>query len=235
MKQLFISASLIGLATAAHAQLFTPGADFNMNVTNSPGTSNNVVPFTPGLHSIDGGDATLSIAVVNAANFATTGDQWVVLTTQATLGTRLSQPDQDWSVEAVGLPAAVPGNFIADYSQWQDLNGANIPQSTHIFNQPLISNPVPGMTGTGEGSSGFVSPFPAGPVFQLGGFSDPFSIVTNALDTINVGGEVEALEFGPQSAPPSGVPEPSTWAMLAIGFGFMAWGAMARKRMRELY
>ena len=32
----------------------------------------------------------------------------------------------------------------------------------------------------------------------------------------------------------SAVPEPSTWAMLIIGFGFMAWGASARKRVRQL-
>ena len=31
----------------------------------------------------------------------------------------------------------------------------------------------------------------------------------------------------------SAVPEPSTWAMLAIGFGFMAWGALTRKKIRS--
>ena len=30
----------------------------------------------------------------------------------------------------------------------------------------------------------------------------------------------------------TGVPEPRTWAMLAIGFGFMAWGASVRKKIR---
>jgi hypothetical protein len=29
-------------------------------------------------------------------------------------------------------------------------------------------------------------------------------------------------------------PELSTWAMLAIGFGFMAWGASTRRRVRQL-
>lgn len=32
----------------------------------------------------------------------------------------------------------------------------------------------------------------------------------------------------------STVPEPSTWAMLIIGFGFMAWGASTRRRVRTL-
>jgi hypothetical protein len=36
------------------------------------------------------------------------------------------------------------------------------------------------------------------------------------------------------TAVPAGVPEPSTWVMLAIGFGFMAWGASTRRRVRQL-
>ncbi|MBV8795418.1 MAG: PEP-CTERM sorting domain-containing protein [Hyphomicrobiales bacterium] len=221
-KLIVTTAVLLGLAAPAHAQLFTPGGTFNFNIQNSPGTSNNVVTFTPGTQLIDGGDVALTISVVNAPDFATTGAQWVVLQTQTVGGAPLSQPGDDWSISAVGLPAAVAINFIADYSQWQDTSGANIPQTNHIFNQPLISSPVPGLTGTGEGTSGFVSPIPVGPAFPLGAFSDPFSIVTNALGTVNVGGEIEALEFEPQS-PPSAVPEPSTWAMMLAGFAGLAF------------
>jgi hypothetical protein len=92
---------------------------------------------------------------------------------------------------------------------------------------------VPGMTGTGEGTSGFASPIAVGPAFPLGGFADPFSIVTNALGTTNVGGEIEALEFAPQS-PPSAVPEPSTWAMMVLGFaglGFLGYRKTAKARL----
>jgi PEP-CTERM motif len=216
-KLIITTATLLGLAAPAHAQLFTPGGAYSFNISNSPGTSNNAVTFTPGTQLIDGGDVALTLTIVNAADFATTGAQWVVLQTQTVGGLALSQPNEDWSISAVGLPAAIPINFIADYSQWTDTSGANIPQTNHIFNQPLISDPVPGMTGTGEGTSGFASPIAIGPAFPLGGFSDPFSIVTNALGTTNVGGEIEALEFAPQS-PPTGVPEPSTWAMMLAGF-----------------
>jgi hypothetical protein len=178
---------------------------------------NNVVTFTPGTQLIDGGDVALTLTIVNAANFATTGAQWVVLQTQAVGGVALSQPNEDWSISAVGLPAAVPLNFIADYSQWQDLTGANIPQVNSIFSQTLMSSPVPGLTGTGEGNSGFVSPVGPGPLGNLGAFADTFGLVTNALGTVNVGGEIEALEFAPQS-PPTGVPEPGTWATMLAGF-----------------
>jgi hypothetical protein len=221
---LFAALLAVSAAQSAHAQLFTPGGTYNFNIQNSPGTSNNPVTFTPGTQLIDGGDVALTLTIVNAADFATTGAQWVVLQTQTVGGVALSQPNENWSFSAVGLPAAIPINFIADYSQWTDTSGANIPQTNHIFNQPLISNPVPGMTGTGEGTSGFAAPIAVGPAFPLGGFSDPFSIVTNALGTTNVGGEIEALEFAPQI--PTAVPEPSTWAMMILGFagvGFMAY------------
>jgi PEP-CTERM motif-containing protein len=232
-KLIITTAALLGLAAPAHAQLFTPGGTYNFNIQNSPGTSNNPVTFTPGTQLIDGGDVTLTLTIVNAADFATTGAQWIVLQTQTVGGLALSQPGENWSFSAVGLPAAIPINFIADYSQWTDTSGANIPQTNSIFGQTLMSNPVPGMTGTGEGNSGFAAAIPVGPAFPLGGFSDPFSIVTNALGTTNVGGEIEALEFAPQS-PPSGVPEPSTWAMMLAGFagiGLLGYRKTAKARL----
>ena len=78
-KLILTTAVLLGLAAPAHAQLFTPGGTYNFNIQNSPGTSNNVVTFTPGTQLIDGGDVALTLTIVNAADFATTGAQWVVL------------------------------------------------------------------------------------------------------------------------------------------------------------
>jgi hypothetical protein len=170
---------------------------------------------------------------VNAPNYATTGAQWVVLQTQTVGGVPLSQSDEDWSINSVGLPAAEALNFIADYSQWQDLTGANIPQNNSIFSQTLMSSPVPGLNGIGEGNSGFVSPVGPGPLGNLGAFADTFGLVTNALGTTNVGGEIEALEFEPASFTP-GVPEPSTWAMMLLGFaglGFLGYRQTAKARL----
>jgi len=59
----------------------------------------------------------------------------------------------------------------------------------------------------------------------------PFSMTEAAhLDLIS-GGSITGFN---QSMTSSAIPEPSTWAMLVIGFGFMAWGALSRKRVREL-
>jgi PEP-CTERM motif len=78
------------------------------------------------------------------------------------------------------------------------------------------------MTGNGEGNSGFVSPVGSGPLGNLGGFADPFDIVLNGLPAVQVNGFTQALEFSPETP----VPEPSTWAMMALGFaglGFLGW------------
>jgi hypothetical protein len=48
-----------------------------------------------------------------------------------------------------------------------------------------------------------------------------------------VGGEIEALEFDPASFTP-GVPEPSTWAMMLLGFaglGFLGYRQTAKARL----
>jgi hypothetical protein len=55
-KLIITTATLLGLAAPAHAQLFTPGGAYSFNISNSPGTSNNAVTFTPGTQLIDGGD-----------------------------------------------------------------------------------------------------------------------------------------------------------------------------------
>ncbi len=179
-KLIITTAVLLGLAAPAHRSALSPGGTYNFNIQNSPGTSNNPVTFTPGTQLIDGGDVALTLTIVNAADFATTGAQWIVLQTQTVGGLALSQPGENWSFSAVGLPAAIPINFIATTASGQTPVGRTSRRLNSIFGQTLISNPVPGMTGTGEGYSGFAAAIPAGPAFPLGGFSDPFSIVTNA-------------------------------------------------------
>jgi hypothetical protein len=92
-KLIVTTAVLLGLAAPAHAQLFTNGATYNFNIQNSPGSSNNVVTFTPSsTQLIDGGDVALTLTVVNAPNYATTGAQWVVLQTQTVAVFRCRSP-----------------------------------------------------------------------------------------------------------------------------------------------
>ena len=220
-KLIITTALLLGLAAPAHAALFTIGATFNVDFENSPTSENDTATFSPGVTQLlDGGNVDLTINVVSAGG----GAEWVVFNYQTvSADLPLSVSGEDWSINQLGLPAAVPLNFIADYSQWQGPNGANIPQTGGIFGQTLMANPVPGMTGNGEGNSGFVSPVGSGPLGNLGGFADPFDIVLNGLPASQVNGFTQALEF---SAVTPSAPEASTWAMMVLGFaglGFMGW------------
>jgi hypothetical protein len=168
-----------------------------------------------------GGALDLTISVVNAGG----GAEWVVFNYQTTSSTTpLSLGSQSWAISPNGLPAAVALNFIGDYTQWQGPNGANIAQTGGIFGQTLMASPITGVVGNGEGNSGYVDPIGGpGPLPPLGGYADPFQIVLNGLPATQVNGEIAALEFAPQVAT---VPEPSTWAMMLLGFagvGFMAY------------
>jgi PEP-CTERM motif-containing protein len=220
-KLIITTAVLLGLAAPAHAALFTDGATFTIDFENSPTSENDTVTFSPGeTQLVDGGNVDLTISVVAAGG----GAEWAVFNYQTVSATLpLSVSGQDWSIEQIGMPAAVPLNFIADYTQWQGPNGANIPQTGGIFGQTLMANPVPGMTGNGEGNSGFVSPVGSGPLGELGAFADPFDIVLNGLPAAQVNGFTQALEFAPVTP---AVPEASTWAMMLAGFaglGLAGW------------
>jgi hypothetical protein len=224
-KLIVTTAVLLGLAAPAHAALFTNGATFTIDFENSPTSENDTVTFSPGeTQPVDGGNLDLTISVVAAGG----GAEWAVFNYQTTSpNLPLSSAGQDWSIEQIGIPAAVPLNFIADYAQWQGPNGA----TGGIFGQPLMANPVPGMTGSGEGSSGFVNPVGSGPLGSLGAFADPFNIVLNGLPASQVNGFTQALEFAPATA---AVPEPWTWAMMFLGFaglGFLGYRQTPKARL----
>ena len=58
----------------------------------------------------------------------------------------------------------------------------------------------------------------------------PFSMTEGAALALRADGSVTGFS----QSMTTGVPEPATWAMLAIGFGFMAWGVASRRKVRDL-
>jgi hypothetical protein len=221
-------AGLLMAATSqpAAAEVFSIGGTFTVSGGNSPDTFSQSVTLAPGTTSLDGGALSLTISIVPVGDAAQ--NEWLVFSYQTPNGGALSLPGEDWSLDQTGLPAAIPGVFDGDFAQFLNSDGHPFDQTVSIFGQTLMSNPVPGGTGNGEGSSGYASDFSAGPVFELGAFSDPFDIVTNAEGSDAVTGFVQALEFRPQT-PTSAVPEPFTLSLFGAGLA----GAAASRRRKK--
>jgi hypothetical protein len=76
------------------------------------------------------------------------------------------------------------------------------------------------------------------PAALLDGSFGPVSAATGAFSSDETQFAIDFTaprqSFGGSIQLTTGVPEPSTWVMLGIGFGFMAWGATTRRRARQL-
>jgi hypothetical protein len=76
------------------------------------------------------------------------------------------------------------------------------------------------------------------PAALLDGSFGPVSAATGAFSSDETQFAIDFTaprqSFGGSIQLTTGVPEPSTWVMLGIGFGFMAWGASTRRRARQL-
>jgi hypothetical protein len=71
------------------------------------------------------------------------------------------------------------------------------------------------------------------PVTLLDGSFGPVSAATGAFSSDETQFAIDFTaprqSFGGSVQLTTGVPEPSTWVMLAVGFGFMAWGGWTRR------
>ena len=230
-KLIVTTAVLLGLAAPAHAaNLFVPGSTFQVNTTNSPDSFSNTVNLTPGTQLLDDGAVSLNISIVGASD----GGEWLVFNYTTTSGAPLSADDDYWSVNQLGLDAAVPVNFNYAYSEFL-VNGVSQPWSYSFFGgYTPISSPVPGLSGTGVGNlTSFNSPQAAGPLGNLGAFISSYSSYLSSadIDPTMVNGWTQALEFTPQTA---AVPELSTWAMMLAGFvglGFLGYRKTVKTRL----
>jgi hypothetical protein len=155
-------------------------------------------------------------------------DEWLVFDYQtATSGTQLVPNTADnWSIDQTGLDLVAASNFVGAFAEFLDSSGNAITPSTAVFpGYSVMSNPVPGGAGTGEGAF-FSAAVPAGPLPALGAFINPFNqLDATGVPSANVEGFYQALEFAPVAA---ATPEPST--VLLIGAGLLGVGLMRRLR-----
>jgi hypothetical protein len=210
---------------AAMAGVFVAGSTFTVHAGNSPDSFDQVVTLAPGTTLLGSSGLSLTISIVPVGDAEQ--NEWLVFHYHTT-GGPLSLPGENWTINQVGLDAAVPVVFDGDFTQFLNSDGLPFNQTASIFGQGLMSNPVPGGIGNGEGTLGFVDNIVAGPIGSLGAFADPFSIVTNAEGSTNVTGFVQALEFRPQDVI-STVPEPFTLSLFGAGLA----GAAALRRRKK--
>jgi hypothetical protein len=100
----------------------------------------------------------------------------------------------------------------------------------------LVNDPGPTTESTFAGGSLLATH--TFPVALLDGSFGPVSAATGAFTSDETQFAVDftaaGQSFGGSIQLTTGVPELSTWAMLIVGFGFMAWGAMTRRTARSL-
>jgi hypothetical protein len=226
-KSYFVVASsaflLLALSQGAKADMFVPGSTFTDAGGNSPDSFSTIVTLAPGTTSPDGGALNLTISEVMEGS-----DEWLVFDYQtASSGTQLvPNTGDDWSIAQTGLDLAAASNFVGAFAEFLDSSGNAITPSSAIFpGYSVMSNPVPGGAGTGEGVF-FTAAVPAGPLPDLGAFIDPFDALDGTgVPSANVEGFYQALEFAPVT---TAAPEPST--VLLFGAGLLGLGLMRRLR-----
>jgi hypothetical protein len=238
MRKLLLATGLgIALGTPAHAQLFVPDSTFTVNATGSPGNVNapaNLTQFITQPLATTAGTLNLTVGIIDSTT--TPGAEWLIFNYFTAGGAPISPTQGFWSVNEVGLQSNKAVNFIDAATQF-DVTGTN-----QAFLSSPFSNFTPAATmpsdiagilhGPGLVALPFTPPtFGPGPLPSLGAFLNPFSQLNGNLasgDALAIISYTEALEFAP--AVPTGVPEPSTWAMMLTGFGLLGFAAMRKGR-----
>jgi hypothetical protein len=243
-KLIVTTALLLGLAAPAHAQLFTPDGAFTVTSGGTPGVGgSDSATLTPG-SAMTLTDAGLSLTVSIVAGTDRPGAEWLVF--QYTSDGAISPSLGDWTVNEVGLPSTQPTFLIHVFGQF-DESGTEQAFNFSPFGgyTPTAAPPSdlasilsgPGLVGGLNTDTNPADAFPAGPLPSLGTFINPFSQLNGDLVNEGTADQItsytQALEFAPASFTP-GTPEPSTWAMMLLGFaglGFLGYRQTAKARL----
>jgi PEP-CTERM motif len=211
--RLLLAAALLA-ATAVPA-----AATLQIEVFDNGALIDNVTGITTGAASLTANDANFANITINAQ------------------GSPIL-PNADLSSVTLDATAAVgfsgSHELTIDVLQ-SDIAGRGNTLSTFTVNG-LTNDPGPTTESTFAGGGLLAShTFPAA---LLDGSFGPVSAAASVFTTDETQFAIDFTaprqSFGGSVQLTTGVPEPSTWVMLGIGFGFMAWGATTRRRARQL-
>ena len=238
-----------------NTNIFEVGQLFDVSFERAPGTNTVTLPLIEGQEFCIISDCseadlanppmTLNISVVPAGP-GTNGAEWLVFdfqvfgvnfTSQGAIPVSNGQ-NFPWTIEEVGLKTLVPAEIIGDFTQFLDLNGnpfvekrvGGLPEPNEsIFGNPIVNNPIPGMTGNGELSSPDIMLTSGVGELLVGSHVDDFGDVNLAVNSDSEAGFIEAYEFMPLLATIPTAPETSTWIMSLMGFGLLGLLGLYRK------
>jgi hypothetical protein len=213
MNRLLLTAAILA-ATAVPA-----AATLQIEVFDNGSLIDNVTGITTGAASLTANDANFANITINAQ------------------GSPIL-PNADLSSVTLDATAAVgfsgSHELTIDVLQ-SDIAGRGNTLSTFTVNG-LTNDPGP--TTESTFASGGLLASHTFPAALLDGSFGPVSAAAGVFTTDETQFAIDFTaprqSFGGSVQLTTGVPEPSTWAMLLIGFGFMAWGAMTRRKVREL-
>jgi len=214
MNKLVLSAALLAAigAQPAHATL-------QIEVFDNGSLIDNITGVTTGAASLTANDA-------NFANITIAAQGSPIL------------PNADLS--SVTLDASAAAGFTGSHTLTVDVIQSAIFGTGNTLSTFTVNGLTndPGPTTERTFADGGLLASHTFPVALLDGSFGPVSAAAGAFTSDEAQFAIDFTaprqSFGGSIQLTTGVPEPSTWVMLAIGFGFMAWGAMTRRKAREL-
>ena len=213
MNRLLLTAAILA-ATAVPA-----AATLQIEVFDNGALIDNVTGITTGAASLTANDANFANITINAQ------------------GSPIL-PNAD--ISSVTLDATASAGFTGAHTLTVDVLQSAIAGTGNTLSTFTVNGLTndPGPTTESTFANGGLLATHTFPVALLDGSFGPVSAATGAFSTDEIQFAIDFTaarqSFGGSTQLTTNVPEPSTWAMLVIGFGFIAWGGWTRRQARAL-
>ncbi len=221
-------AALIGVP-AAHADLLNFGTTYNISGSDyAAGDFNETITLAHAAQTFDNGGLQITETTTALAHGAEFAEFYISTTDGSPLVSNGSNNYGSFSIYLSGIQltaSAVSSNYYFDFVTGGAVNTGITNPGGGLGIEP---NPNAGSIGAGQNSFYFPYTAPStGITTGYGQFQYPFTYEAG-LENIdpNATGYVLGIELAPVSA----VPEPSTWALMLLGFGGIGYAAFRKAR-----